>query len=232
MEKFSKKPEFIQGLFNKISRDYDKLNDIMSFGQHLSIKKSALRGLDLQKGAKVLDLCTGTGDIAGILSDFYPDTKIVGVDFSEKMLEIARAKHPSLDFRHGDASELPFGDSEFDLCVISFGLRNTENLNRVLGEIFRVLNPEGIFINIDLGKAPFGLNLILRPILHLWTALVGGFFHGDKQPYRYLAESNEDFPSQRELVKIFEQIGFLDVQNKDFLFGQIASQKCKKGARK
>lgn len=228
MEKFSKTPQFIQGLFNQISRDYDKLNDIMSFGMHLCIKKSSLRGLDLPDGAKVLDLCTGTGDIAGILKDFYPTADVIGMDFSEKMLEIAREKHPSIDFRHGDVSELPFEDSSFDLCVISFGLRNTEDIKKVLNEIHRVLKPGGTFINIDLGKPPKLVNLILRPGLYLWAQLAGLFFHGDNQPYKYLAVSNEDFPSQHELVKIFKEIGFKNVRNRDFMFGQIASQRCQK----
>lgn len=228
MEKFSKKPQFIQGLFNQISQDYDKLNDIMSFGGHLRIKKSSLQGLNLPDGAKVLDLCTGTGDIAGLLHELYPSAQIIGVDFSQNMLEIARKKHPSLDFRHGDASELPFEDVEFDLCVISFGLRNTEDLRKVLGEIYRVLKTGGTFVNIDLGKPTFAVNLFIRPALYLWTQLVGTFFHGDKEPYRYLAVSNEDFPSQRELVRIYEEIGFRDAQNRDFMFGQIASQRCKK----
>lgn len=225
MKNFSKKPEFIQELFNKISQDYDKLNDIMSFRTHLRIKKNALRGLVLPQGAKILDLCTGTGDIARILKDFYPDAEIIGVDFSEKMLEIARVKNPSLDFIQGDVSALPFEDRSFDLCVISFGLRNTEDLRKVLGEIHRVLKKGGTFINIDLGKPKALINLVLRPGFYFWTALLGGLFHGDNQPYKYLAISNEDFPSQLELVKIFEEIGFSEVQNKNFLFGQIASQR-------
>lgn len=228
MEKFSKTPQFIQGLFNQISRDYDRLNDIMSFGNHLRIKKSSLRGLDLSEGAKVLDLCTGTGDVAGILKDLYPTADIIGVDFSEKMLEIARAKHPSVDFRHGDVSELPFGDGEFDLCVISFGLRNTEDLCKVLREIHRVLKPDATFVNIDLGKPSPLVNLAMRPVFYLWAQAVGLFFHGDNEPYKYLAVSNEDFPSQHELVKIFKEIGFEDIRNRDFVFGQIASQACHK----
>lgn len=225
MKNFLKTPEFIQSLFNGIAHNYDRLNDIMSFRQHRKVKKAALKGIKLPSEAKVLDLCTGTGDIAGILKEFYPSSQITGVDFSEKMLEIAKQKHPDINFIQGDVSMLSFEDETFDLCTISFGLRNTEILTQVLGEIYRVLKPGGIFINIDLGK-PSGIsNLILRPLLYSWTSLAGKFFHGDNQPYKYLAVSNEDFPSQFELVKIFQEIGFSDIQNTDFLFGQIASQR-------
>lgn len=228
MEKFSKNPEFIQELFNKISHNYDKLNNIMSFGSHLYIKKASLNGISLPEGAKILDLCTGTGDIAGILKKLYPSAQVIGLDFSEKMLEIAKQKHPSVEFLQADCSELPFEDETFDLCIISFGLRNTEDLTKVLTEIYRILKKGGVFMNIDLGK-PLGIsNKILRPLLYFWTSFVGGFFHGDEQPYKYLAVSNEDFPSQYELVKIFQELGFTDVKNRDFMLGQIASQTAKK----
>ncbi len=228
MENFLKKPKFIQSLFNSIAHNYDRLNDIMSFKQHRKIKKTALSNLDLPDEAKILDLCTGTGDIVGILKSLHPSANIIGVDFSEKMLEIAKEKYPDINFIQADCSALPLEDKTFDLCVISFGLRNTEILNQILKEIHRVLKPGGIFINIDLGKPSGILNLILRPLLYFWTKLVGKLFHGDMQPYKYLAVSNETFPSQYELVKIFEEIGFKEVKNKDFMFGQIASQNCKK----
>lgn len=228
MENFSKEPAFVKNLFNLISPDYDKLNDIMSFGLHRSIKKDALKNLNLAPSAKILDLCTGTGDLTEILKKNHPNAKITGVDFSPNMLEIARKKHPNIEFLEADITNLPFAEGQFDLCTISFGLRNTADLKKALLEIHRVLKEDGQFINIDLGKPNRFFNLFLRPYMYLWVSFLGKIFHGDMQPYRYLAVSNEEFPSQRELVKMYEELGFSEVKNKDYLFGQIASQKCKK----
>jgi len=224
METFSKKPAFIMNLFNLISKDYDKLNDIMSFGLHKSIKKDAIKNLKLDQSAKILDLCTGTGDLAGILQKTYTDCKIIGMDFSENMLKIAKEKYPNIEFIEADCTQLPFEDELFDLCVISFGLRNTEDISKALQEIHRVLKKDGYFINIDLGKPNKFLDIFCKPYMYLWVSFVGKLFHGDGMPYKYLAVSNEDFPSQSELVKIFKEIGFSDVKNKNYLLGQIASQ--------
>lgn len=225
MEKFSKKPEFIQKLFNSISKDYNKLNDIMSFGAHRLIKKNILKNANLLPAAKILDLCTGTGDIAGFLQKKYPDADITGVDFSEKMLQIARQRYPSIEFLTADCMQLPFEDERFALCIISFGLRNIEDMNQALKEIYRVLKKGGTFINLDLGKPNWFLNIFARPLFYLWVSLLGRAFHGNSTPYEYLAASNEDFPSQFELAKIYKEIGFEDIKNTDYLFGQIASQK-------
>lgn len=221
---FSKNPVFIKALFNRISTDYDKLNAIMTFGLHKEIKRDIINQIDNYKPENILDLCTGTGDLARILKEKYTDAKITGVDFSPKMLDIARQKHPDIEFLQADATNLPFGDESFDLCVISFGLRNIEDMQKALAEIYRVLKKSGIFINLDLGKPNKFFNLFLKPYLYLWVALMGRIFHGNSFPYKYLAQSNETFASQKELVEIYKKIGFSEVKNKNYIFGQIASQ--------
>lgn len=228
MEKFSKKPEFIQKLFNSISGDYDRLNDIMSFGMHKYIKNDVVNCLNPPENARILDLCAGTGDISGILSKKYPDADITGVDFSEKMLEIARQRYPEIRFLSADCMQLPFEDEQFDLCIISFGLRNIENMSKALKEIYRVLKKGGTFVNLDLGKPSGFLNVLVRPLFYFWVSLNGRVFHGNSTPYEYLAVSNEDFPSQVGLAKIYKEIGFVNVKNKDYLLGQIASQRAQK----
>lgn len=227
MNKFSKDSDFIKGLFNSISKDYDKLNNIMTFGLHKKIKKNVISELNLAPPFKILDLCTGTGDLAGMLKEKFPNAHIIGVDFSAEMLNMARdkwKKYPDIEFLEADCSQLPFEDESFDLCIISFGLRNVENIPKVLDEIYRVLKSGGVFINLDLGKPNKFFNFFLKPYMYLWVSFLGKFFHGDETPYKYLAVSNETFPSQKELVKIFEKTGFLNVKNKNYLFGQIASQ--------
>lgn len=228
MQNFSKNPQIIKKLFNSISNDYDKLNDIMTFGLHKKIRQKAIMGLALNSEAKILDLCTGTGDVAGILKKEHPDAQITGVDFSENMLKIAKTKHPEITFLEADCTQLPFENEQFDLCVISFGLRNIENIPKALAEIYRVTKKGGYFINIDLGKPNKFFNFFLKPYMYLWVSLLGKVFHGDETPYKYLAVSNEDFPSQAKLVEMFEEIGFSDVKNKNYLLGQIASQISKK----
>lgn len=224
MNQFSKEPAFIKSLFNSISSNYDKLNDIMSFGLHKKIKKSVISNLPFHTDSKILDLCTGTGDLAALLKEKYPQSKITGVDFSANMLELARKKHSEIEFVEADCSQLPFEDEQFDLCIISFGLRNVENIPKVLAEIYRVLKPDGLFINLDLGKPNKFFNLFLKPYMYLWVSLLGKLFHGDETPYKYLAVSNETFPSPKELEQLFKQIGFSNIKSKNYMFGQIASQ--------
>lgn len=233
---FSKEPQFIKNLFNSISNNYDKLNDVMSFGLHRKIKQSIIGQItnyepfnrSTIQSFTFLDLCTGTGDLAGILKEKYPQAKIIGVDFSKNMLEIANKKHPDIEFIEADCINLPFEDESFDLCIISFGLRNIENMEKALTEIFRVMKKGGVFINIDLGKPNKFFSIFLKPYMYLWVALLGKIFHGDETPYKYLAASNEDFPPQNRLIKIFKETGFSDVKNKNYLFGQVASQTARK----
>lgn len=228
MNKSMKEPSFIKELFNGISKNYDKLNDIMSFGLHRRIKKDIINQIKPftihYSPFTVADLCTGTGDIAGILKENFPNSKIIGLDFSQNMLKIASKKHPDIEFVQGDCTQLPFEDESFDVCTISFGLRNIPDMEKAVSEIYRVLKKDGVFINLDLGKPKPFFNLFLKPYMYVWVAILGKFFHGDETPYKYLAESNETFPAPAELMEIYKKIGFKEVKNKNYLFGQISSQ--------
>lgn len=232
-KEFSKNPQFIMDLFNSISDNYDKLNDIMSFGLHKKIKKDVIKQTNnlftiSKSPLTFLDLCCGTGDLSGILKDTFPQSKVIGVDFSKNMLEIAQKKHPDIELIEADCTQLPFENQSFDLCIISFGLRNIEDMEKALSEIYRILKKDGYFINLDLGKPNKFFNFFLKPYMYLWISLLGKVFHGDETPYKYLAVSNETFPSQKELIELFKKIGFSEIENKNYLFGQIASQKAKK----
>lgn len=220
-----KNPETIKEMFNSISKDYDKLNDIISLGLHKKIKNDAIK-ISLSPNAKILDLCTGTGDLAGLLKNKYPESEVIGVDFSQNMLKIAKEKYHNVNFIEADCTQLPFQDESFDLCVISFGLRNIENLQKALEEINRILKPGGIFINIDLGKPQKPFKSVMKIYMYIWVAILGKIFHGDETPYKYLAESNENFPSQGELLEIYKKIGFKNCKNKNYALGQIARQIC------
>jgi demethylmenaquinone methyltransferase / 2-methoxy-6-polyprenyl-1,4-benzoquinol methylase len=218
----AKESQSIKEMFDSISQDYDKLNDIMSFGLHRKIKKEIIK--ELTKCDKALDLCTGTGDVAAILKEKYKDAKIIGLDFSPNMIEIARKKHPDIEFLQWDCTQLPFEDESFDLCTVAFGLRNIPDLEKAVSEIYRVLKKDGIFINLDLGKPNRFFNLFLKPYMYVWVAILGKIFHGDETPYKYLAESNETFPAPAQLIEIYKNAGFSQSKNKNYLLGQIASQ--------
>ena len=225
-----KNPKDIKEMFNSIAYNYDKMNNIITLGQNKKIKYDVVKNLKYLNTdqAKILDLCTGTGDIAGIINNKYPKFEVIGVDFSQKMLEKAREKYPYINFTEADCTELPFANDTFDACIISFGLRNIQNREKALSEINRILKNGGIFINLDLGKPNFLFNTVLKPYMYIFVALAGKIFNREDAPYRYLAKSNETFQSPKELLKLFMVNGFEKIKTKGYLFGQVAVQVMKK----
>ncbi|OGI00566.1 MAG: hypothetical protein A2Y25_07670 [Candidatus Melainabacteria bacterium GWF2_37_15] len=212
----------IREMFDSIADKYDFLNNLISLGLHKNIKKCAIKHVPLKQGAKVLDLCTGTGDIVILLSE--KNVEITAVDFSPNMLEIAkkRAKNrKNISFMQADVLNLPFNDETFDAVFISFGLRNLTDLNKGILEMKRVVKTGGYVVNLDTGK-PKGL---FAPIFRFYffkiVPLLG-------KAYKYLPESTQNFPSQEELVKIFLELGFKEVKNYNYAFGAIAQQVAKK----
>ncbi len=222
------KAEFVQKMFDKLSQDYDFMNDLISFGLHKLIKKNAINNVPIKAGFKILDVCTGTGDIPLLITEKFGDSvDIIGVDFSGKMLEIAlkRAiKHDNIKFITADALNLPFEDKTFDAVFISFGLRNLADLKKGIIELKRVTKDNGYVINLDMGKPKGVLGHILRFYMFKLVTFIGKLIHGNSTPYKYLFESAQAFPSQDELVRIFSDFGFKNVKNYDFAFGAIAEQ--------
>lgn len=213
-------------MFNSIAKDYDKLNNIISLGNHKRIKYKCISDLSLPENAKILDVCCGTGDMSYLLAKFFPNAEIIGVDFSEKMLDIAKnkSKNEHIKFEQGDCTDLQFKDNEFDLCIVTFGLRNVESLDKAISEIYRITKNNGCFINLDFGKPHKIFNIFFKPYFYLIVKHMGKLFHGNSLPYEYLPISNESFPSQLELVRIFEEKGFNKIKNKNYFFGALASQ--------
>lgn len=222
----------IKKIFDNIAKNYDKLNNIISFGRHLEVKKQVIKNVALKPDFKVLDLCTGTGDIAiyiakEIVNDMQNGGLVIGADFSQKMLEIAKNKAQgikNLIFIKADALDLPFQDEEFDACFISFGLRNLTDLQRGLEEMKRVTKQGGFVASLDMGKPKGLVGFFYHLFLFHIVPLFGLLFHGDYSPYKYLPESTRKFPSPIELVKIFEETGFKNIKRYDFLFGALSEQ--------
>jgi len=225
------KREFVCHMFDNIAGDYDMMNEIMSFGMNRSIKKQVIKNVPLKSDAKILDICSGTGDIAVFLAKYFNISgKITGIDFSKNMLDIAREKAKGIDnieFVQGDALNLPFDDETFDACFIGYGLRNLVDLKKGISEMKRVTKKGGYVVNLDLGKSKGLFNFVFRLYFFNVVPAFGKIFHGDYTPYRYLPESNEKFPSQDELVGIFRELGFSEVKNYNYVFGTIAQQVAK-----
>jgi demethylmenaquinone methyltransferase/2-methoxy-6-polyprenyl-1,4-benzoquinol methylase len=227
-----KSKEYVYNLFNSIAEKYDFLNDLISLKRHKQIKKSAVKKIPVKSGMKILDVCTGTGDIAIYFSEIYGvKIEIIGVDFSENMLSIAKKRSlnfQNLQFIKGDALNLPFEDESFDVVFISFGLRNLEDIEKGILEMKRVTKPGGYFSSLDMGKPQKPFKNIFRLYFFSLVPLWGKIFCKDNSPYKYLPESTKEFPSPDELVKLFYEAGFKEIKNYNYAFGALAQQITKK----
>lgn len=210
----------MKSMFNDIAKNYDFLNDVMTFFTQKSIKNSAINSLK-PNHSNILDVCTGTGDIAIMLAKKFPNASITALDFSLEMLKIAKIKSKNLNinFINQNALDMPFLDNSFDLCTISFGLRNLPDITAAIKEIHRVLATNGELLIIDLGKPK--MNWLYPLILDKVIPILGKIFHENKYPYQYLVESQKDFPSPQNLSKVLQSVGFADTKIRNFLFGTI-----------
>lgn len=214
-----KTPQAIQTMFNMLAEKYDKINDIMSFGTHSCVKARCVKNLDIQPHDNVLDLCCGTGDLAGLVKKNQQKACITGIDFSEKMLDIAKDKHSGIRFFQGDATNLPYEDNFFDVVTMGFGLRNIQNAEKAVEEVYRILKPNGKFLHLDFGER----NLISK-IYDKITPTIVSRFTDNTSAYSYLVKSRQIFLSPADLIKDFESKGFKLYKREDYLFGVISSQ--------
>lgn len=215
----------VEDMFDNISDNYDGLNRVISLGRDIAWRKKVIRWVGETNPESILDIATGTGDLAIQFAENSKAKRIVGLDLSEGMLSVARKKAIKKDVAHiefikGDSEALPFEDQSFDAITVSFGIRNFENLEKGLSEIHRVLKTGGIFVILETSvptKFPFkqGYHLYTKNIL----PLVGRLFSKDKVAYKYLSESASVFPFGEALNNILKQIGFKEVKNKPQTFG-------------
>lgn len=221
--------EYNRQFFDALAEKYDATNLLHSLGTKSRFDRSAVGVLPIEPGMHVLDLCTGSGDIAIELARRHPGITITAVDASPNMLKVARRKAASLldriTFETGDALALRHSDGHFDGAVISFGLRNLARLDLGLRELRRVVRPGGFVSSIDQGKPRHRLfNLIYSlQFKHIAPVLGKLVFHrGEYNSFRYLPESNRYFPDQQTLKGIFEQSGYEDVRLHNYWFGAVA----------
>ena len=219
------KKEQVTQMFDTISESYDGLNRVISFGTDVKWRKRVVNIIKKAKADKILDIATGTGDLAINLVETNA-TKIIGLDISPGMLEVGKKKvnqkklSNTIEMVLGDGEVLPFNDSTFDAITVAFGVRNFENLEKGLKEILRVLKPNGTFVVLETSvptKFPFkqGYKFYTKIIL----PIIGKLFSKDQSAYSYLSESASIFPYGEDFNNILRKIGFINIENKPQTFG-------------
>lgn len=208
--------EQIRKMFNNIAHRYDLLNQLISFGTCNMWRRKLIKILSTFSPKNVLDIATGTGDLAiDIVKNIPSVESVTGTDISEEMMRVGAYKvnkknlNNKIKFQTGDASNLPFEKDTFDAVTISFGIRNFSDLDKSVEEVYRVLKSGGVFIFIELTEP---VNKLMLPLYKTYTRYImphiGRLISGDPKAYKYLPESISQFPSREKLVKVLESKGF------------------------
>ena len=219
------KKEQVAKMFDNISEDYDGLNRVISLGIDVSWRKKVVKLVGENNPQHILDIATGTGDLALMMAKLNPQ-RIVGLDISAGMLAVGKQKiakanlSDKIEMIVGDSENMPFDDNTFDAITVSFGVRNFENLDKGLTEIFRVLKPGGKFVVLETSnptKFPFkqGYKFYTNFIL----PIIGKLFSKDKVAYSYLSESANSFPFGEAFNNILQKNGFNNAKNLPVTFG-------------
>lgn len=213
----------IKNMFDKISENYDFMNRIISFGLNEYVKTQAIKALNIKPNSKVLDLCCGSGDLGKIIKKIQPSCDVIGVDFSQNMIELASKKNPNITYRQMDVTSLSFEKNSFDYTVMGFGLRNIPQKNKALEEIYRTLKSEGQFLHIDFGKHNIYSKIYDNIILFIIK-----FFTKNTKPYKYLILSKRNFLEPEELIELFKFNKLTYVKHQNMFFDVISFQILKK----
>ncbi len=197
----------VRTMFSAIARRYDLANHLLSGGLDFFWRKRAAQIVKTWKPARILDLATGSGDLAVTIRAACPRAFLVGADFCPPMLRIAQRK--GIDaLVVADGLRLPFADASFDALTIAFGLRNMESWPVALAEMRRVLQPAGHLLVLDFSLPPPPLRWLYRPYLHHALPRVAAFLTGEKSAYDYLGESIEQFPHGEAMCALLRSVGF------------------------
>jgi len=206
-------------MFGAIARRYDLANHTLSCGIDFYWRKRAANTVASWRPGKIVDLATGTGDLALALQKKLPDAEVTGVDFLPEMLELAQRKGVRQTIL-ADAMKLPFPDASFDCVTIAFGLRNMEDWRGALAEMSRVLRRDGHLLVLEFSLPTISIvRTIYRFYLHRCLPLLGSFLTRRKSAYDYLGDSIEEFPSGRAMIDLIDASGFRDATLQPLSYG-------------
>jgi demethylmenaquinone methyltransferase / 2-methoxy-6-polyprenyl-1,4-benzoquinol methylase len=197
-------------MFDRIARRYDRVNTVLSMGTDSGWRRRAARETGLGPGGSALDVACGSGKLTAELAHLSRSGRVVGLDFSAQMLEVARAHHPTLEFIEGDALNLPFENSSFDAATIAFGLRNLADPVRGMREMVRVARRALVLEFVRPPRGPVGAayRLYLRTLL----PAVGGMLSGEPSAYRYLSDTVDAYRTPEELGEMAGRAGWKNVR--------------------
>ena len=223
---FQQKEGLVEGVFNKVFDKYDFMNDFMSLGIHRIWKKDFVQMINPSKNKKLIDVGCGTGDIASLYIKATDNkASILCVDPNKKMIEEGKKKlnkFKNITWQVGYAENLKVPNNSYDFYTISFGLRNTKNLNKSLAEAYRVLKTGGRFLCLEFSKIEnLNLDFIYKNYSKI-IPLLGQIIVGDKKPYEYLIQSIEKFVNQEQLLEIMRKNNFKNCTYRNLSGGIVA----------
>jgi demethylmenaquinone methyltransferase/2-methoxy-6-polyprenyl-1,4-benzoquinol methylase len=221
------KEERVHSVFEKIYKNYDKMNSVISFQRHIAWRRETMKRMNVKQGSIALDVCCGTADWTIAMADAVGEKgRAVGLDFSNNMLKIGREKiknYSNIELIHGNAMELPFEDNTFDYVTIGFGLRNVPDYMTVLKEMHRVVKPGGKVVCLETSQPTMiGFKQLYYGYFRFVMPVFGKLFAKSYNEYSWLQESARDFPGMRELAQMFRDAGLKDVEVKPFTGGVAA----------
>ncbi len=220
------KKEQVATMFNDIAGKYDFLNRFLSAGTDIGWRKKALKQLEAINPKILLDVATGTADVAIMAAKQLKPTKIIGIDISDGMLEVGRQKiikanlQNTIELLNGDSEAINFPDNTFDAVTVAFGVRNFEDLEKGLSEIKRVLKPTGKLVVLEFSKPILpGVKTMYNLYMKIITPTVGKMISKNKVAYAYLDESIQKFPEGKNFITILNNIGYTNTYSKKLSLG-------------
>ncbi len=221
-----RKKEQVAGMFDNIAFRYDFLNRFLSAGIDIKWRKKAIKQLQNMQPKMILDVATGTADVAIMASVILKPHKITGIDISDGMLDLGRKKiqklglQNTIELLNGDCETINFSSDSFDAVTVAFGVRNFENLEKGLSEIKRVLKPGGKLVVLEFSKPKA---LVVKPMYNLYMKficpVVGKIFSKNRSAYQYLDESINKFPEGKHFTAILDNLGYRNTYSKPLSLG-------------